>query len=1843
MNVELIAAAMKFVKNEEQAVIKLNDGRSIQGKIIAFDGKNIKIDAGKDVIALEMVSSITEYVVPSYDDFNGNRVYVQKSDGTRIDGILYDTDSTGISIITEKGIEVLAHDAISDVELFYNDESTVINEENDNLDQTKEEYAETVDEVTDEINTDTEIKFVTTLIPGTYFDFERAVDDDATLSPEVKNECKKNFNNQNYAETMQLLQSNNASQSICDYIRDVMLRYESEKGKLIPDGTSFYKGIVASKIELNLDKGFNLFLKACEETPEKLSNAVYRALIVYLVSKNTERSVEAADVLFSYVKKIMPEYKQNTCLKTMLTIYANANMWDKYLSTLRYLVKVSESHPTACFNSIMKFTKNLELNYKDDSILDIYTKAYQLNENNVIAILRMVNYLSYRVEKGDLYEELLKYIEKEELEREWPVVEKDHIEVLFASDDKYQYIDGIGNIADTESTPNESDKGTGEKTAEKKVENLQEKVEENSEKNVITETTEDTLHEKLEREFLKYRNSRDASGARGKYAAMLKRHSTEQEYVQISLRADLYFTQSNVFSKKKGNREDRYTLAMNAWITDRDIIKAEQYFMDEIMADSEMKGTAILSYVDMTAVEYGISNAIGIVLNLQQDIKYCDRSEKIAFYEKKYNLAIAIEDVPNALNALETLRTMYFNKGKLGNTWYRTAECYLKQGKWSQAKNTYEKAIEYGYMTNVCNHRIMYCRANMGEKIDGSIGVLAKENVQMESIDSIKRKVESNFNECKYHEANTYVKKILNNFPDDEELVELAERVEKIAQVFSEKGSGLPSGNNNPSIALRAWHIEDNMQKAKEYFLKEIDGGGNKKFSCLMNMSDLVLHTDGLDEAIKFLKKYEEQVQNSEKVSFYEKLYLMVLKTDDQIILDTLNNLLDLYSSNGKAQKKAFTYFRIAGTYYHAKKYDEAIESMLSAIKGGYHSNYCYKCIAISYAYIGEFDEATDFINALRKNENISTDVNTQAYLNELEEQVDNIKHKIESGIEEDNRADEELVIDDFTSEFMLGFDTRFEAFFAEKYSNNPVGILTEKVEQNMFTEADVSRLEREARQHKLRESMGYYGTAAYIENQLNPNSSRYYTLLGNAARSWGLELQKNGSFNCASSCYEFAMENEAHNGSGGNKSAINYLYCVLRKRRFDDIPDDKQALKELMKSMMIEVIDLADSIGESIIKEFLLIFYKNKFSRDCFSEINDNKKEIWIEQLANYISVTEAVSGVEELNEAIRKRISQDENKIFNLTNKIESSKVFNEEQLTELRGLKEVVFAFDVDMKYLDATINAYEKGIEIYDYTDYDNRMATIGNVQNQLASLRENMAVLPTYFGINYLLAIIDNLSNIISELAKKTKDELRPDLGIVVPISDIPIVDGFQGVSVTITNKENSASARDVRLRVMDVDGRKLITQFPVAQYLKGGRSVSSELKIPNQGDNYTVKISINFVDHEDKLQETEELISISSATEVFEPIKSPYFTGDSIDVTQTNIFVGRDVLLDSLENALCNNKSGCEIIYGQKRCGKSSIANFLEERLKTEFIIIKFSIGAARSTKSVYVNIKDLVIEKIDDMIDAPGIPESINEDLLSEIEDKSIEDDEDFVSFMRLVHRKLCKPLNKDILLMIDEFTHLYRYVKEDRRQVAAFMDTWKKLLEANLFKAVLIGQDTMPNFIKEFQNQFQVTQPIRVDRLDDESVRKLISEPLLLPNGESRFMENSVELIASWFYGQPYYIQLYCDRLVQQMNTEKKVRVTNALAEKVKTLMLEEADEDLFDNLISRGDESGTEGECYEILKCIAQLTKISEWADIDEIEAENREVLIDDLINRTVIRKKENKCKILISFFREWLNNN
>jgi len=109
-----------------------------------------------------------------------------------------------------------------------------------------------------------------------------------------------------------------------------------------------------------------------------------------------------------------------------------------------------------------------------------------------------------------------------------------------------------------------------------------------------------------------------------------------------------------------------------------------------------------------------------------------------------------------------------------------------------------------------------------------------------------------------------------------------------------------------------------------------------------------------------------------------------------------------------------------------------------------------------------------------------------------------------------------------------------------------------------------------------------------------------------------------------------------------------------------------------------------------------------------------------------------------------------------------------------------------------------------------------------------------------------------------------------------------------------------------------------------------------------------------------------------------------------------------------------------------------------------------------------------------------------------------------------------------KQWVIAIDEFTAIYADRKEE---VASFMHAWKSYLESKLFNALIIGQDTMPRFKKEYPNDFCVTHDKRITFLSKESSEKMATDPVRMTSGESRYKGNAIAEIYKLTAGSPYF----------------------------------------------------------------------------------------------------------------------
>lgn len=1279
IDVALITQIMQFSKNKSMITIETKDGQKHSGIINGFDGAAVRLDNGQ-MINCSDIAAIKEGVAKKYDEFFGKRVHIKNSAGAIIDGVLYSEETETLQLITENGIEQISIGLVLSMQ-----------EASDVADS--QEEAEVSDTIEDNNTSDTDIitnnqssendidvslpTFSSKLSEGSYYNFEADINGLGSLTVGERDECIRKFNEQEYYFVLNFLSNKSCvedEKQIQDkmlvYLKQVIERYDESKKNLIPDGTFFYKGIIASKIELNLDKAFCLFVQSFEENPEKKKLAIYQAIVAYLSSKNYERASEVCDYLLPILKTVEPEYDQAPSLKIILNAYQNVNNWDKYLEILGYLVSVTKTHPIACANLILKYLAIVENEYSDVRIEKIYSDGLELGENLPAMILRYANYLSKTQDATEIDKIVRERINNEEAEALWSNLQANTLPDLLIAEDKYAFIQS----ALTEKTAT-----NGMVKVEKSlIETDLEKKADKEKKNIVNEATTQTIEEGLEKKLRWYIDNNDYNGAKGHFARLLKKHDSDPLYISVNLRAELYYAQYSAFNKGIKSFSERYGNAMSKWLVDHETLEAENLFLVDFFSDSPTKGTTILSYIDMVAVEFGLADAITTMIELQKDIKYCERSEKVAFYEKKYTFAFYAGDIQNALNALETLKSTYYNKMKLGNCWYRSGECYRKLQKWKQAKNSYEKAIDYGYMKNVCEHQIILCRRNMGEIVDTETKL---QVVELESIEIIKNKIESFYNDLRYEEANSYISGLAENYPDNEELAGIAKGVSETLQRYIDSGSSMPKSNRKDSqaIALRAWHIENNYGKARRFFEEEISRKGPKFVSCIMDLSELLLHTEGIDATISSLESYKEDIKTlkiSDQSGYFERLYSIYLKKKniDKMIL-SLNELISIYDQIGKKDKVAFSYYRAAIAAYQDKRYDETIVKMRKAIDGGYHSNTCYKCVSFSYAYMGKFDAAMNFLNEIERRD-AKNDSNLQITLTELKEQITKIRNNPSKQYENSEDIQDDFQIEEIFSGIISSYDTRYEAYFVERYKRKPVGINIDQFEDEKFSENDVKLLERQALNHKWRERTGFYGTAAYIENFLNGNSSKYYELLRNSVNSWGFELQNNGYFDYAYTCFEFSLENKK-NPSGELKSIIYCLSAMLRKRT-SDMPDtdeetDKYSdpLKNTVNSLIQESMESIEQDNEGFWNKFILLIEKSPELRRLLKSTGAGTKNILFTQIANYISTDSDIKN-DSITDLIDNRFRQEMNVLLVFISKIRASKAFNEEQLTELRSFR-------------------------------------------------------------------------------------------------------------------------------------------------------------------------------------------------------------------------------------------------------------------------------------------------------------------------------------------------------------------------------------------------------------------------------------------------------------------------------------------------------------------------------------------------------------------------------------------
>jgi len=334
-------------------------------------------------------------------------------------------------------------------------------------------------------------------------------------------------------------------------------------------------------------------------------------------------------------------------------------------------------------------------------------------------------------------------------------------------------------------------------------------------------------------------------------------------------------------------------------------------------------------------------------------------------------------------------------------------------------------------------------------------------------------------------------------------------------------------------------------------------------------------------------------------------------------------------------------------------------------------------------------------------------------------------------------------------------------------------------------------------------------------------------------------------------------------------------------------------------------------------------------------------------------------------------------------------------------------------------------------------------------------------------------------------------------------------------------------------------------------------------------------------------------------------------------------------------------------IYGQKRVGKTSMRERISQQLELDdrLVIADLdslgSVTPASSPDGSTRLIATLLFEILH------RIHKRRHQDALFKPDrEKFIANDQPVLEFIHKVEEWLEDNPTLRLVVLIDEFQFFDSWIRTGALH-PSFMHALKALIERRLFHLVIIGQNAVARIIKEHANVFGVFKRVHVTYLEADDARKLIIEPILL-NGGSRYREQAVDRILELTGCSAFYIQKFCYRLVDHMNSERANLVTEADVEVIREKMLESLSDEDFENLEASGYTDPGSPERGDYQQALLALAKASQegTAPFDRIksfydgESGQLKDLLKDLVDRKVIRQESASYSIIVRLYQDWL---
>ncbi|MCA1992535.1 MAG: AAA family ATPase [Coleofasciculus sp. S288] len=367
------------------------------------------------------------------------------------------------------------------------------------------------------------------------------------------------------------------------------------------------------------------------------------------------------------------------------------------------------------------------------------------------------------------------------------------------------------------------------------------------------------------------------------------------------------------------------------------------------------------------------------------------------------------------------------------------------------------------------------------------------------------------------------------------------------------------------------------------------------------------------------------------------------------------------------------------------------------------------------------------------------------------------------------------------------------------------------------------------------------------------------------------------------------------------------------------------------------------------------------------------------------------------------------------------------------------------------------------------------------------------------------------------------------------------------------------------------------------------------------------------------------------------PVPNPYVVGNPVF---GHTFVGREDIIQRLEELWASPQPPSIILYGHRRMGKSSILHNLKAHLGGQTIVINFNMQVVGSVNNTNELLYALAIEIYDSL---PLTQQSE----LDEPQHNHFTSHNPYQTFWRFL-KQLDKIRDKHrFILAVDEFEILEELIKENTVE-QRLIGFWRGLVQTYpWFIMIFAGLHTLDEMRKDYWSPlFSSIIAIPVSFLSAGAVQKLVTQPS--PDFDIEYDREVVEEIYHLTNGQPYLTQLIGHALVTHFNhlvfEEGRQREKRLTLEDLETVINSSEfyrDGDAYFSGIWKQAEVSRPHRQLEVLcnLCCAKLS-LSKLVEETSLSVEILQKALETLRRHDVIKQENDLYTYTVELMRYWV---